>query len=130
MCAAARTAAACSRMRPWSARWRTGGQVIAGMKLDPATLVARFGERRARQLFDASLHSIASLERLIDEERIACEYERTGHLQAACKPRHFDAFRKEQALAARVFDHRVEIVPRSDQRAELGTDLYHGLMVD
>ena len=109
---------------------RNGGQVVTGMKLDPAALVARFGEARARQLFDISLDSIAALEALIAGEAIACEYERTGHLEAAWKPSHFRAFRGQQALLSRVFGHRVELVPRADQRSELGTDAYHGLLVD
>jgi len=67
---------------------------------------------------------------LITEERIACDYERTGHIQAASKAAHFDAFRDEQALLARVFDHRVELVSRADQRSEVGTEIYHGLLVD
>jgi glycine/D-amino acid oxidase-like deaminating enzyme len=109
---------------------RNGGQIITGMKLDPAMLVARFGEGRARQLFDISLDSIALVEALIAEEAIACEYERTGHLEAAWKPSHFREFRDEQALLSRVFRHRVELVPRADQRSELGTDVYHGLLVE
>ena len=40
------------------------------------------------------------------------------------------AFREEQALLERVFAHRVELVPRGAQRSEIGTDVYHGLMVD
>ena len=114
----------------WGASSRNGGQVLAGMKLDPATLVARFGETRARRLFEISLESIAAVEGLIAEEAIACEYERTGHLQAAWKPAHFHAFRDEQALLARVFNHRVDLVSRADQRSELGTDAYHGLLID
>ena len=100
------------------------------MKLDPGTLVARFGEAGARRLFDLSLESIDALERLIADEAIACDYQRTGHLQAAAKPSHFQAFREEQALLARVFDHRVELVSRADQGAELGSDAYHGVLVD
>ena len=114
----------------WGASSRNGGQVLTGMKLDPATLVARFGAQRARQLFDISLDSIAVLERLIADEAIECEYERTGHLQAAWKPAHFVAFQEEQALLARVFHHRVDLVPRADQRSEVGTDEYHGLLID
>jgi glycine/D-amino acid oxidase-like deaminating enzyme len=109
---------------------RNGGQVIAGMRLDPGVLVRRFGEARAHQLFDIALESIDALEALIAGERIGCEYERTGHLQAAWRPSHFEAFRKEQALLARVFQHRVELVSRTDQRAELGSDAYYGVMVD
>jgi glycine/D-amino acid oxidase-like deaminating enzyme len=114
----------------WGASSRNGGQVLTGLKLDPATLVARFGESRARELFDSSLESIAALERLIADEAIECEYERTGHVQAASKPSHFDAFRDEQALLARVFDHRVHVMPAREQRAEIGTAAYFGVMVD
>ena len=114
----------------WGASSRSGGQVLTGLKLDPATLVARFGESRARDLFKVSLDSIAALERLIAGEAIECDYHRTGHVQAACKPSHFDAFRDEQALLARVFDHHVNVVPAAEQRSEIGTDAYFGVMVD
>ena len=114
----------------WGASSRNGGQVLPGLKLDPATLVARVGQSRARQLFDISLESLASLEALIAGEAIECEYERTGHIQAASKPAHFEAFREEQKLLARVFEHRVELVPRAEQRGEIASDAYHGLLVD
>jgi glycine/D-amino acid oxidase-like deaminating enzyme len=109
---------------------RNGGQVLTGLKLDPAALIARYGQSRARQLYDAADESIATLEQLIAAESIDCEYERSGHVQAAAKPSHFAAFREEQALLARVFQHRVALVSRDDQRAEVGTDRYHGLLVD
>ena len=114
----------------WGASSRNGGQVLTGLKLDPGTLVARYGEARARELFEIGGASIARLEALVGEEAIDCEYARTGHLQAAWKPAHFEAFREEQALLARVFAHRVELVSRAGQRSEIGTDVYHGVMVD
>ena len=109
---------------------RNGGQVLTGLKLDPATLVDRFGEAKARQLFDVARESMTRLEAIIAEEPIDCGYPRTGHIQAATKAKHFKALEDEQALLARVFDHRVEIVPRADQRSEIGSDAYHGLLVD
>jgi len=114
----------------WGASSRNGGQVLAGMKVEPAALIARYGEARARQLFDISLESISRLEALVASEGIACEYERTGHMQAAWKPSHFEAFREEQALLTHVFNHRVELVPESEQRSELGSSAYHGLLID
>jgi glycine/D-amino acid oxidase-like deaminating enzyme len=114
----------------WGASSRNGGQVLTGMKLEPGALVARFGESRARELFDIASESIACLETLIAEESIACEYQRTGHVCAAFKPAHFEAFREEQALLARVFDHQVHVVPRVGQRTEIGSDAYYGVMVD
>ena len=88
------------------------------------------GEAGARALFDAATASLSTLESIIRDEGIDCDYERTGHIQAAHKPAHFDAFREEQELLARVFDHAVTLVAPADQAAELGTRRYHGLLVD
>jgi glycine/D-amino acid oxidase-like deaminating enzyme len=114
----------------WGASSRNAGQVLTGLKLDAATLVSRYGEARAQRLFEAARAAIERLEALIAQETIACEYERVGHIQAAFKPAHFDLFRREQALLARVCRHRVELVSREQQRSELGTSVYHGLLVD
>jgi glycine/D-amino acid oxidase-like deaminating enzyme len=114
----------------WGASSRNGGQVITGLKVDAATLVARYGEPRARELFAAADASMARLADIVREERIDCDYARTGHFQAASKPAHFDAFRDEQALLARVFGRRVELIAKSDQRSEVGSDLYFGLLLD
>jgi len=109
---------------------RNGGQVLTGLKLEAATLVKRFGESRARQLFDVATESIVRLETLIAEEAIDCEYAQAGHIYAAFKPAHFDAFRDEQELLSRVFDHPVHLVPRAEQRQEIGSDAYYGVLVD
>jgi glycine/D-amino acid oxidase-like deaminating enzyme len=114
----------------WGASSRNGGQVLTGLKLDPATLVGKYGEARARQLFDAGNDAIAHLEAVIAEERIACGFERRGHVQAAWKASHFDGFRAEQSLLARAFNHRVELISRADQRTEIGSDAYFGALVD
>jgi glycine/D-amino acid oxidase-like deaminating enzyme len=109
---------------------RNGGQVLTGLKLDGATLVARYGETRARELFEISRSAMATVDELIRDERLDCDYERTGHVQAAWKARHFDAFRQEQELLERVFAHPVRLVPRTEQHSELGTDTYYGLSID
>ena len=114
----------------WGASSRNAGQVLTGLRLEPATLVARYGSVRARQLFEVARASIARLEAVVADEAIDCRYERVGHIQAASTPGHFKAFREERSLLARVFDHRVELVSRAEQRSELASDLYHGLLVD
>jgi len=114
----------------WGASSRNGGQVLTGLKLDAAALVARYGEARARELFDVATSAMADLDALIASESIACEYTRCGHLQAAWKRSHYEAFADEQALLARLFNHPVRLVPRAEQRAEIGSDRYHGLLID
>jgi glycine/D-amino acid oxidase-like deaminating enzyme len=114
----------------WGASSRNGGQVLTGLRLDAVTLVNRYGEGQARELFDASERAIANLRTLLAEEHIECGFERVGHVQAAWKPAHFRSFGEEQAILARVFDHEVRLVERSRQRTEVGSDAYHGLLID
>jgi glycine/D-amino acid oxidase-like deaminating enzyme len=109
---------------------RNGGQVLTGLKLDSSTLLARYGERRARELFDISIESIEALERLIEQEQLDCEYHRSGHLDAANKPSDFKAFQEEQSLLDRVYHHRVEVISRGDQSSEIGSSAYYGVMLD
>jgi glycine/D-amino acid oxidase-like deaminating enzyme len=109
---------------------RNAGQVLTGLRLAPATLIARYGESQARRLFESSLAALDHLEALIAAESIDCEYERTGHIQAAWKAAHFAALRKEQSILSRVFSHHVELVSKDEQRREIGSDRYHGVLVD
>ena len=109
---------------------RNAGQVLTGLKLDAVTLVSRYGESRARELFAMSQEAMTALADIIDVEQIACEFEQTGHLQAAAKPSHLRALREEQTVLARVFGHDVTIVEPRNQSMELGARGYHGLLVD
>ena len=114
----------------WGASSRNGGQVLTGLKVGAGTLLHRYGREKARAMFGASLEAIAFLEQLIAEEQIECGYRRCGHVEAAFKPAHFEGLRHDQELLARDFDHEVSLVPRAEQGGELGSDLYHGLLVD
>jgi glycine/D-amino acid oxidase-like deaminating enzyme len=109
---------------------RNAGQVLTGLRLPPSTLLARFGPARARQLFDISLEAIATLESIVRDEALQCDYERTGHLEAASKPSHFDVLLEQQAILESVFHHSVRVIPRADQQSEIGTSRYFGVMVD
>lgn len=109
---------------------RNGGQVLTGLKLGADALVARFGNERARSLFEASLAAIDFVEALVASERIDCGFLRCGHLDAACKPAHLRHFEHERDVLEREFGHRVRIIERAEQRGELGSDFYHGLMLD
>ena len=114
----------------WGASSRNGGQVLTGLRLGPSALIKQVGLVRARELYAASLKSMEYVEQLIAAEQIDCEYSRVGHIEAAFKPKHFEHYRHEQAILAREFNHPVKLLNRSEQRAELGSDYYHGLLVD
>jgi glycine/D-amino acid oxidase-like deaminating enzyme len=114
----------------WGASSRNGGQVLTGLSIDAVSLLRAYGRVRARALFRASDAALHDLETLIHDERIDCGFERTGHVQAAWKPSHFRSLREEQAVLARDFDHDVRLVERRDQRQEIGSDRFHGVLVD
>ena len=109
---------------------RNAGQALTGLRLDSKTLIARYGQSQARRLFESSLLALEHLEALLVAESIDCEYERTGHIQAAWKTTHFDSLRKEQAILSRTFGHPVELLSKDQQRREIGSDRYHGVLVD
>jgi glycine/D-amino acid oxidase-like deaminating enzyme len=109
---------------------RNAGQVLTGLKLEPAALIARYGQARARELFAISRNAMAELEHVIADEHIECDLARAGHIQAAAKPSHYRAFEEEQALLAKVFNHDVRLIPEREQSSELGARGYHGLLID
>jgi glycine/D-amino acid oxidase-like deaminating enzyme len=114
----------------WGASSRNGGMVLTGLKLPMQTVVKRYGRDVAKRLFQYSLDSIDTVEQIVNEENIECGFARTGHLLAANKPKHYLALIEEVEFMEREFNHRVRIVSRGQQREEIGTDLYHGALVD
>ena len=114
----------------WGASSRNGGMVLTGMKLGVGKLVGRYGLEAARRMYAASLASIECVEQIVREEQIACDFARTGHLEVACKPGHFAAFRRSAEVIARDFNHHLRLVPRSELGSEIGSRIYHGGLVD
>src|ERR1700693_1798555 len=101
-----------SRPIGWGARSRTGGMVLTGLKLPAATLIARYGKEATARMYAASLESIDFVEKLVREENIACDFARCGHLEVACKPKHFDDFRRSAEAIARDFGHQQRLIPK------------------
>jgi glycine/D-amino acid oxidase-like deaminating enzyme len=114
----------------WGASSRNGGMVLTGLKVGIDTLAARYGMAAAKRMYAASLASIDETERLIAEERIDCDYARCGHLEVAAKPAHFDRYARLADLAHRELGQTLRVIPRADLPGELGSDRYHGGLVD
>jgi glycine/D-amino acid oxidase-like deaminating enzyme len=114
----------------WGASSRNGGMVLTGLKLGVNKLVSIYGHERAQQMYAASLASIDCVEHIVREENIACDFARCGHLEVACKQKHFDDFARQAQVIAREFDHQLRVVPRNELPAEIGSPIYYGGMVD
>jgi glycine/D-amino acid oxidase-like deaminating enzyme len=114
----------------WGASSRNGGMVLTGLKLGTRTLMARYGKDATRRMYAASLASIDCVEQIVREENIDCDFRRCGHLEVACKPKHFSEFRAAAETVAREFNHSLQIVPKEQLSAEIGSAVYHGGLVD
>src|SRR5260370_7730837 len=78
----------------------------------------------------ALLDTIDCVEPIVREENIDCNFSRCGHLEVACKQAHFDGYEESAALIKSEFNHELRIIPRSELRAEIGSDTYWGGIVD
>ena len=114
----------------WGASSRNGGMVLTGLKLSMETIRRRYGRDLARQLFQSSLEAINTVEQVVTEEEIDCGFARHGHLMTANKPAHYQGFVQSAEFMDKEFGHKVRLVPRTEQRQEIGSDLYYGALVD
>src|SRR5262249_2368466 len=73
----------------WGASSRNGGMVLTGLKLGPMDLLSRYGKETTQRMFAASLEAISTVEGIVDEEKIDCNFSRCGHLEVANKSSHF-----------------------------------------
>ena len=114
----------------WGASSRNGGMVLTGLKLGMQTVMKKYGREIAKKLFQCSLDSIDTVEQIVNEENIDCGFARYGHLLTANKPKHYHSLEEEAEFMEIEFGHKIHLVPREQQRTEIGSDIYHGALLD
>jgi glycine/D-amino acid oxidase-like deaminating enzyme len=114
----------------WGASSRNGGMVLTGLKLGVNQLISMYGRELTRRMYAASLETIDCVERIVREEAIDCDFSRCGHLEVACKQKHFDDYARQAEVIAREFNHKLHVVQRNELSAEIGSTIYYGGMVD
>src|SRR5580692_5346865 len=114
----------------WGASSRNGGMVLTGLKLGVNKLVSMYGRELTQRMYAASLATIDCVEQIIREEKIDCDFSRCGHLEVACKQKHFDDYTRQAEVIAREFNHHLRVVQKNELSAEIGSTIYYGGMVD
>jgi glycine/D-amino acid oxidase-like deaminating enzyme len=114
----------------WGASSRNGGMVLTGMKLGVNQLISMYGRDLTRRMYASSLATVDCVEQLVREEAIDCDFSRCGHLEVACKQKHFDDYARQVNVIAREFNHQLRVVQRNELSAEIGSNIYYGGMVD
>src|SRR4029077_3564026 len=92
--------------------------------------ISRYGRERSQRMYAASLASLDCVEQIVREESIACDFIRCGHLEVACKQKHFDDYARQAEVIEREFHHTLRVVQKQELSSEIGSTLYFGGLVD
>lgn len=114
----------------WGASSRNGGMATPGIKRPIEEIFHEFGARQGRAFWRASLDAIDLLETIVTTESIDCDWRRAGHVYLAYKPSHFAAMRDHVRWFRDELGHHVTAVAPGDLRSEIGSDAFHGGLVD
>jgi len=114
----------------WEASSRNGGQALSCLHHTLAESIKHHGRERAKEMFLSAVQAADAVEQIAREEGIDCDYIRSGSIEAASKPVHFDALKREQEVLQDVAGYDVQILPKDEMTVELGTDAYYGVMVN
>ncbi len=109
---------------------RNGGQALSCLHHTLNQAIKEHGRDIARDMFLAATYAANTVEQIVTEEKIDCDFVRCGNIEAAFKPAHFDELKREQETLREVANYEVHVLAKNETRTELGTDSYHGLMVN
>ncbi|GMG83048.1 FAD-binding oxidoreductase [Paralimibaculum aggregatum] len=113
----------------FGASGRNGGHLNNGLAHSYLHARDSFGPERAQAMYRAFDTGIATIERLIAEEGIACDFRRAGKLKLASKPAHYESIaRNFEAVHAEV-DPETEMLTRAELGREIVSGAFHGAML-
>jgi len=105
---------------------RNGGQISTSIKPSYDELSRRHGADQAFRIIKEGQNSLAWAEQFIAEEKIDCDFQVVGRFHAAHNATQYEALAKRIATQPKGLEVAAHIVPRAEQRTELGTDAYFG----
>jgi glycine/D-amino acid oxidase-like deaminating enzyme len=101
--------------------------VGGGHRLSIDQLTARYGPETAHALLrEAHCDSLEFVKELIREEQIACDFRVHGRFSGQRSPEVYEETARSIEKLREIVPIQAEMIPRSDQRREIGTDFYFG----
>lgn len=111
----------------YGASTRNGGQIGSGnQKFRVKRLIALRGEKKAEALLREGVRMLDYIEHLVTAEKIDCRFSRCGRFRAAVRPEHYEAMARDMEDLKRVAGVESFMVPRAEQRSEIGSDAFFG----
>ncbi|KRD25159.1 FAD-dependent oxidoreductase [Acidovorax sp. Root267] len=106
---------------------RNGGHVNNGLAVDYADVAARVGVDQARAWYHAYDDAVDTVDRLVREEGIDCDFLRHGKLKLATKAYQMDALhRSAERLVADGVDTDVQVLDAAHVQAEVQSERFMG----
>jgi len=109
---------------------KNGGMALTGLSISLFKVLKKFGQEKMVRFFQESLESINCVERLVKEGDIDCHFQRSGFLEAAFKPAHYDGLKMEQEFLAKHLNHTTHLIPPEKMQDEIESEFYHGGLVE
>ncbi len=113
----------------WGCSSRNGGQISSSIKPGFAELAARHGPERAYGILKEGHDALAWMGRFVEAEGIDCDFRVTGRFHAAHNPLQYEKMGRALEAEPEGLKSGGWLVPRAEQRSEIGSDFYHGGVV-
>jgi len=105
---------------------RNGGHVNNGLAVDYGAAADQYGTEQARAWYHAFDAAVDTVERVVRDEAIDCDFERNGKLKLATRPAHYEALARSAERMRREVDTDVELIDATRVRDEVGSERFVG----
>lgn len=114
----------------WGASSRNGGMTMPGLKQGMQTVMARYGAKTGRALWQATIEAIHLIDEIVKDENIACDWHLDGYVALASKPSHFERMKQKLVWFEKNLGYKEErLLSKEELPEEIGTETYHGGLV-
>lgn len=114
----------------FGASTRNGGMIGGGYRLTYQEMIRKYGQETAlRLLTESHVDSLKFAANRIRDEAIDCDYHSYGRFRGQWNKAEYDATARGLDDLRKLVDVNIDMVPKSEQRREIGSDLYYGGMM-
>lgn len=105
---------------------RNGGQCNNGTAQDYAGLIATYGEAKAQSFYQFYNQAVDSVEQLVKQHDIDCDFRRAGKIKLAAKPEHFEKLKRTHEALVKVVDPDARLLDAAALKQEIASDQFYG----
>jgi glycine/D-amino acid oxidase-like deaminating enzyme len=105
---------------------RNGGQCNNGTAQDYAGLISTYGEEKAASFYQFYNQAVDSVENLVRNEKIDCDFRRAGKIKLAAKPEHVEKLAKTHEALIRSVDPDAKLLDQNALKKEICADGFYG----